>query len=152
MAEDYFDMYCYAFGITDPFQEEQERFSKRVTTHHTSSGGTYWEVDTTKTEEDIAWEEEQKKKKSEYLRLEHIFRLWELHDKLSWERFQKEIEYCSRFTDDWKRYLPCDCAERQCAMTCQYFSGECPRRNGKELIPPNEVLIAMEKEGELNYD
>lgn len=145
MAENYFDTYCYTFGITDPFQEEQERFSKRVTKRINPSGTEYWEVDTTKTEEELAWEAEQKKKKSKYLRLEHIFRLWELHDKLSWERFQKEIEYCSRFTDDWKRYLPCDCAERQCNMWCAYFGTECPRKRGEDLYPPTEVMMVLEK-------
>ena len=144
MAEDYFGLYCNIFGIADPFREAQERFHKKVTKHSTPSGGEYWIVDTMETKEDEEWEKEWEVRRDEYLRLEHVFRLWEFHDKLSWDKFQAEIEYGKRFTDDWKRYLPCDCAERQCAMTCQYFSGECPRRNGEELIPPNEVLIAME--------
>lgn len=140
MAEDYFDLYCELYHITDPFEEDQERFSKRVTTHHTPSGGTYWEVDMTKTEEDIAWEVAQKKKKNEYLRLEHIFRLWEFHDRLNWDDFQREIESSKHFTDDWKRYLPCDCAGRQCNMWCAYFGTECPRKKGEPLWAPEEVM------------
>lgn len=152
MAENYFDLYCDTFGITDPFQESQERFNKKTTKHFTPSGGEYWEVDITKTAEDLAWEKEWEKRRDAYLRLEHIFRLWEFHDIVSWDYFQKEIAFSKCFTDDGNRYLPCDCEERQCAMTCTYFGTKCPRANGEPLYPPEEVMKVWDLEQELKWE
>ena len=149
---DYFDKYCDTFGITDPFRESQERFHKKVTKHSTSSDGEYWIVDTMKTKEDEEWEKEWEIRRDEYLRLEHVFRLWEFHDRLSWDDFQKEIVLSKHFTNDGDRYLPCDCGCRQCALTCQYFGTECPRARGEDLISPKEVQAITEDNEEDEYE
>ena len=145
MAKDYFDEYCDTFGITDPFQEDQERFHKKIKHCISPTGREYWEVDTTKTPEEEEWELENRKKKDEYIRLRYIFHLWEFHNIMVWDDFQREIEFSKYFTDDWKRYLPCDCAGRQCAMTCTYFGTKCPRVNGEPLYPPEEVMKVWEE-------
>lgn len=149
---DYFDKYCELFGIADPFQEQQERFHKKVTHCISPSGREYWEVDTKKTPEEMAWERDWEVRRDEYLRLEHIFRLWDLHDRMDWDKFQKEIEYSKNFTDDGERYLPCDCEERQCSMECAYFGTECPRVRGEELISPKEVMEIQELKWEEHDD
>lgn len=145
MAKDYFDEYCDTFGITDPFRESQERFHKKVTKHSAPSGGEYWIVDTMETKEDEEWEKEWEVRRDEYLRLEHVFRLWEFHDRLDWDDFQKEIVLSKHFTNDGDRYLPCDCAGRQCNMWCAYFGTECPRKKGEPLWAPEEVMKVWEE-------
>ena len=138
-----FKDYCNALGITDPFEEEQKRFSQRCTHEHG------YVLIRDKTEEDIEWEKEWEKRRDEYLRLEHTFRLWDMHFYLTWEKFQFFLRH-ETFTDT-SIYLPCDCADRQCALTCEYFSRECPREK-EELQTPGilgfEGRYNLEKEGE----
>lgn len=77
------------------------------------------------------------KSREEYLRLAHTFRLWDYHFWMPWAEFEEYAKLSKEFTDT-SIYLPCDCADRQCAMTCTYFLGECPRRE-EELRAP-EIL------------
>ena len=77
------------------------------------------------------------KSREEYLRLAHTFRLWDYHFWMPWTEFEEYAKLSKEFTDT-SIYLPCDCADRQCAMTCAYFLGECPR--AKEELRAPEIL------------
>ena len=121
--------FCEAMGIDSPFQREQELFKARCS--YKDENG--WKVLQVR---DFTEEEEQlmtfiKEWKKDYLRLEHKFDLWDYHFWMTWDEFEPFLkEYGSEID-----YYPCDCAERQCALTCQYFGKECPRAK-EELKSP----------------
>lgn len=68
-----------------------------------------------------------------YLCLEHTFRLWDFHFWMPWEQFSQYFKY-ENYADT-SIYLPCDCIDRQCAMTCAYFGGKCPREKTEIQTP-----------------
>ena len=110
-----FHDYCMERKIKDPFWEGQQRFSNRV-----------------ERKQDEAWA----KRRDEFLRLEHTFRLWDFHFWMTWEQFEWHLKYDKDYADV-SIYMPCDCADRQCSMTCAYFGGECPRIKKEIKIPEN---------------
>ena len=65
--------------------------------------------------------------------LRDVFRAWECHFWMIWTEFEKTFKYSNK--NIIKRYLPCDCADRQCNMACAYFGGKCPRENEELKIP-----------------
>ena len=129
-----FHDYCMERKIENPFWEDQQRFSNRVERKQDEKGRDYWVVDTTKKPEDEAWEKDWAKKRDWFLRLEHTFRLWDFHFWMTWEQFEWYLKYDKDYTDV-SIYMPCDCADRQCSMTCAYFGGECPRMKEEVKIP-----------------
>lgn len=144
----FFD-YCNTFGITNPFNEEQERFQERCTYNIDDYGHTITHI---RPENPIeaAWRQEHREKKDKYLRLSHTFRLWDFHFWMDWPRFKKHLEWSTDFADT-SIYLPCDCAERQCNMACTYFGTECPRMK-EELRAPEILGFEGRWEYHDNYD
>ena len=57
--------------------------------------------------------------RKEYDKLQQIFLFWDYHFYMGWEEFQERRKYERDI--DLSMYEPCDCAERQCALTCPYF-------------------------------
>lgn len=130
-----FHDFCNAKGIVNPFGEEQAHFNKRC--HPGEHNGRPCTVIDPETEEDREWRKEWIKRRDAYLRLEHTFRLWDFHFWMPWEKFKWHLDIDKAYADV-SIYLPCDCAERQCALTCAYFGAECPRM--KEELKAPEIL------------
>ena len=122
--------WCKEHGIKDPFQERYDRIKSEW---KIVNGVECWEFNSP---EDQSWEEEWKKRRDEYLRQMHTFRLWDLHFWMDdWDSFQR----MGNSYVDMSIYMPCDLANRQCAMTCAYFLGDCPRQK-EELKSPIKGL------------
>ena len=141
-----FHDYCNAFGITNPFWEEQKRFRDR--SHDEVRNGIKCTVVDAESPEDIAWRTEWMKRRDKYLRLDHTFRLWDFHFWMPWEKFKWHCSFDKEYTDV-SIYMPCDCADRQCSMECAYFGGECPREK-EELCTPE--ILGFEGRWELHDD
>ena len=113
-----FEDYCKTRGIRDPFIERQRLI-----------------YDDSVPEEEKAEEYRRLgRQQEEYLRLMHTFRLWAYHFWMPREEFIKHAKLSKDYADI-DIYLPCDCADRQCTMTCAYFGGECPRMKEELKIP-----------------
>ena len=125
--------WCKEHGIIDPFKERDEhdayQHRKEIINGHEVF---VWDKDNSP--EYKAWHEDWEKRRDEYLRQQHTFRLWDFHFWMDWERFEKFIEHEESFTDI-SIYLPCDCANRQCSLTCAYFGEKCPRENEELKCP-----------------
>ena len=111
--------WCEERGIEDPYKERSKSRRKTI------NGVECWKFEDNP---DPEW----KKRWDEYLRQMNTFRLWDLHFQMDdWDEFQRMgNDYV-----DMSIYLPCDLADRQCAMTCAYFLGECPRESEKLKSP-----------------
>ena len=121
--------WCKEHGIKDPFQECYDRIKSE---RKIVDGVECWEF----SPEEQAWEEEWKKRRDEYLRQKHTFRLWDLHFWMDdWDSFQR----MGNSYVDMSIYMPCDLANRQCALACAYFLGDCPRQK-EELKSPIKGL------------
>ena len=128
--------WCEEHNIQNPFKE---RSNHTKIEHKIVNGVECWEF----SPEDQAWEEEWKKRRDEYLWQEQTFRLWDMHFWMDdWEKFQRMG--VGGYVD-MSIYLPCDLANRQCAMTCAYFLGECPRQE-EELKSPVKGLEGRYKD------
>lgn len=125
-----FEQYCQKKGIKDPFKEDWEH-------RHKMTNIATWEYP----EDDEQWQMEWYKRKEEYLRMRHEFVLWELHFWLDWEEFMKYAKFSKEYVDI-KKYLPCDCAGRQCNMWCIYFGEKCIREEEELKIPE---ILELEK-------
>ena len=130
----FFD-YCRRKKIKNPFKENLDAFARRCSKEERD--GYEVTIIREKTAEEEVWEKEWKKRRDEYLRLSHAFRLWDFHFWMNWEEFSWHCGFDKEFTDV-SIYMPCDCADRQCNMTCAYFGGKCPREKEELKIP--EIL------------
>lgn len=115
--------FCKEYNIKDPFKEREQIIAARGIFFLTSVEGKQWE---------IKW----KIRRDKYLRLMHVFRLWDKHFYLDWEQFKKELAY----EDSEIEYCSCDCAGRQCELACKYFKGKCTRENDQLENPINRIV------------
>ena len=128
-----FHDYCMERKIENPFWEDQQRFAKRCR-KEIRNGHEVTIIDTDDSPEEKAWRKTWAEKRDKFLRLERTFRLWDFHFWMNWGQFEWYLKYDKDYTDV-SIYMPCDCADRQCSMTCAYFGGECPRTKEEIKIP-----------------